>query len=767
MAPRKHRLRRRRSLLTSLLTLTLVPSTALAVIWGETTYQLLSEGVDLAEQSHFGRSIDPKLDNLRWNLEAELRGSSAWLANAHLSHSRLQAQRKKTDSSIGDLGNLRKKLDDAPARVRNSEMPFAEALEQFPLERLRTQIDQRAVSPARVLQAYTSLIGAETTALFAARQVPQGSLVSRAQPVSMLIEIEKAIQAEDAVMAQALPSRRMSTEQRFAFMTPMGAQRSLLSELGTIQTPAQRAELGRLTNSAAWKTLVAVENAVTMGGGASPRSALPLPPAAGQWRHTLDTLESQLQDLIRAETTKLLSAQSDTARDTLRHEGFVSLAGLAAVLVSALLSWRVSRSLLRRMAGLREATLELADRRLPDIVARLNRGETVDVEAEALELDYGTDQVGQVARAFNAVQRTGISSAVALADARRGFQNAILITARRSQNLVNRQLALLDEFERKHQAPDVLGDLYQLDSQASQLRRYEENLLIISGGRPGRRWNEPVPLADVVRSAVGEVSEYQRITVSVDDQVSITGGAVADIIHLLAELVENAANFSPRICPVFVRGDTVGKGAAVEIEDRGIGMREQEYAVLNQRLAEPPPFDVLSLEDDSRLGMFVVARLASRHGITITLRPSPFGGTSAVVLIPEAVLVRAAAKHSGRFRTPVPEGFSANGGPPPATAEPADGPTARPDPVAPGPLVAAATAAPSAPAGRESTRSLPPLPERVPQASLAQELRHAPGAGVTHESDPPQPASAEKAARTLSAFQRGTAQARFTDPKGL
>ncbi|TQK50880.1 histidine kinase/DNA gyrase B/HSP90-like ATPase [Streptomyces sp. SLBN-118] len=743
--------------------LALVPSAALILLWAANAYRSLTEGLDLSRQAELGRSLDPKLDTVRWNLETELRISVTRLADPRTSLGALESQRNMTDNSIKKLGDLEHRLQQAPEKVRTAQMPFAVALRDFPLQQLRTQINQRSAATSTVMESFTYLINKQVTSAFQARQVPQGPLVSQAQPLSMLIITSQALHLEDTLMSQGLPSGTMSPDQRVAFMTPLGLQRSMLNYLASIQSPAEQSELARITNTAAWKRMAAVENAV-VAARTDARGGMMLSPGTAQWRSDLNQLEAGLEDLIRARTARLLSAQADTAATILRRDIAAALAGLAAVIVSATLSWRVSRSLLHRMAGLRAATLDLATQRLPAIVARLNRGETVDVEAEALDLDYGTDQVGQVAEAFNAVQRTGIRSAVELADTRRGLQKAIVLSARRSQSLVNGQLALLDELERKYQDPEVLTDLYQLDSQTSQLRRYEENLLIIGGAWPGRRGNQPVLLSDVLRSAVGEVSQYQRITVSADDSVRLIGPAVAAVVHLMAELMENAAKFSPPFYPVSVRVDTVLKGVSVEIEDRGIGMAETEYADANLRLAQPPVSDVLSIGQDARLGLLVITHLAVRLGITVTLRPSAFGGTSAVVLIPQGLLVRNTELVHGTEHSNRPEAPAADAVPPDHLRRsgqfwPFDGQRAAAVPAA------ATSDAPAGPTQNDrAPGEPPPLPQRTPQASMAQELGLVP-TPHPHPPEPPgQPPSPERAAHTLSAFQRGTAHARRSSP---
>lgn len=271
-----------------------------------------------------------------------------------------------------------------------------------------------------------------------------------------------------------------------------------------------------------------------------------VPDAQKEWRAALVKVSDEYELLIRQQTTALLQRSGDNARGLLIKAASLSAGGLVALLVCVWMSWRITRSLSRRLHGLREATLGLAQERLPDVVARLERGEKIDVELATPPLDYGHDELGQVAKAFNTAQRTAVHTAVELADTRRGFQKIILGIARQSQNLVNLQLTKLDALERAHQDPEILKGLYELDSTASQLRRYEENLVIISGERPGRSWSEPVALIDILRSAVGEVAEYQRVEVQTEEEVHLAPPAVADVIHLLAELIENATLYSPR-----------------------------------------------------------------------------------------------------------------------------------------------------------------------------------------------------------------------------
>ncbi len=230
--------------------------------------------------------------------------------------------------------------------------------------------------------------------------------------------------------------------------------------------------------------------------------------------------------------------------------------------------------------------------------------------AEAPPLAFGTDEIGQVGRAFNLVQETAVQVAVEQAALRRGIRDVFLSLARRSQALVHRQLTLLDTMERRETSPEELEDLFRVDHLATRMRRNAEDLIVLSGAVPGRGWRNPVPLVDVVRGAVAEVEEYERVTVAQIGSASLAGRAVGDIIHLLAELMENAPSFSPPHTMVQVSGQLVGNGFAVEIEDRGLGMSEADLDAANAQLANPPEFN---LSSTARLGLYVVGRLAERH----------------------------------------------------------------------------------------------------------------------------------------------------------
>jgi signal transduction histidine kinase len=316
--------------------------------------------------------------------------------------------------------------------------------------------------------------------------------------------------------------------------------------------------------------------------------------------------------------------------------GVVGGLGLLAVLVSVLLTLRFARGFVRELVGLRGSAEELADTRLPEVVARLSRNESVDVAAEAPPLEPGrTTEVTRLADAFAKVQRTAVDAAVGQAELRAGVSRIFLNIARRNQSLLHRQLTMLDGLESRAEADD-LEALFRIDHLTTRMRRHAESLIILSGATPGRGWRHPVRIADVLRAAVSEIEDYTRATVLTESEDGLVGAAVTDVIHLLAELIENAATFSPPNTEVRVMAERVGTGFAVEIEDRGLGVKPELLAEANRRLAEPPEFDLV---DTDQLGLFVVARLAARHDISVTLQRSPYGGVTAIVLLPHDLVV--------------------------------------------------------------------------------------------------------------------------------
>src|SRR5262249_8539825 len=252
---------------------------------------------------------------------------------------------------------------------------------------------------------------------------------------------------------------------------------------------------------------------------------------------------------------------------------------------------------------------------------------------------------------------------------REGIGEVFRNLARRSQSLLHRQLALLDRMERRTEDPQELGDLFRLDHLTTRMRRHAESLIILSGQSPARGWRNPVPFVDVIRAAVAEVEDYTRVSVISAGDTGLAGPAVGDVIHMIAELIEDATIYSPPNTPAGIQGGIVGQGFVVAIEDRGLGMSDDSLAEANAVLADPLPFEPASTD---QLGLLVAGQLAKRHDIQITLRRNPYGGTTAIVLIPHGIVV---AEGFGELEPP-----KALEGPPPMLGRPARGQKSRPRP---------------------------------------------------------------------------------------
>ncbi|AEH08045.1 MULTISPECIES: sensor histidine kinase [Protofrankia] len=340
-----------------------------------------------------------------------------------------------------------------------------------------------------------------------------------------------------------------------------------------------------------------------------------------------------VENQIAADLTKESNAIASHAT---RNAWLSSLLVVLVLAVSVGISLLVASPMIRQLRRLRGAALEVANDSLPSVVERLHRGEQVQVETEVFPVRIGTkDEIGQVGEAFGTVHQVAVRTAVEQAAMRKSIGDTFLNLARRSQALIHRQLKVIDALERKETDPDELAELFRLDHLATRMRRHAEDLIVLSGSKPARGWRRPVAIKDVVRGAVAEVEDYTRVKVLPIAGSAIGGHAVGDVIHMLAELIENATSFSPPHTPVHVSGHQVSNGSVLEVEDRGLGMTDEEYAEINGRLSNPPPFDLRTSE---RLGLFVVSRLAQRHGIQVRLRPSPYGGTLAIVLVPTNLL---------------------------------------------------------------------------------------------------------------------------------
>ncbi|MFG1698752.1 nitrate- and nitrite sensing domain-containing protein [Nonomuraea sp. NPDC049309] len=310
---------------------------------------------------------------------------------------------------------------------------------------------------------------------------------------------------------------------------------------------------------------------------------------------------------------------------------------LALLLVVLLLTVAIARSMVVPLRRLRTEALEVAGFRLPDVVRQLRvSGDPASVrEVQPIAVD-GNDEIGEVARAFDQVHRQAVRLAGEEAELRSNISAMFVNLSRRTQTLVERQISLIDGLEKGEQDGGRLADLFKLDHLATRMRRNSENLLVLAGHEASRRRSQPAKLIDVVRAALSEVEGYERVQVRVHRGTSVLGSCANDLVHLVAELVENAIQFSPSNSQVTVTSSLIeGGGALLSVSDNGIGMTDEELAEANRRLAEPPVVDV---SVSRRMGLFVVGRLALRHGIRVQLRKGEENGLIAMVLLPPTLI---------------------------------------------------------------------------------------------------------------------------------
>ncbi|MFJ4276477.1 nitrate- and nitrite sensing domain-containing protein [Streptomyces massasporeus] len=586
-------------------------------------------------------------------------------AVAALQAERAAAVRHATDPSAvrtGELDELARRTDRAVAKLRlgngttvadSGELPagVAQRLKAFvsgaeQLRPLRTAVQDGHAGWAETYERYTGTISAAFEVGGALTGIRDADLGSDARVLLEFARAGEALAQEDAVLASARLDGTLAGERLRLFTGAVDLRRTLTESAVADLSGTERSAWDALASGGAYTGLSEAEDGVlARGPGAKAVEAAP----ESTWNTPYERVQNGMRT-IEDDAARAVAERADPfTRGLLTPAGAAVLLGLAAVAASLVISVRIGRGLVVELVSLRNSALEIARRKLPDAMRKLRAGEEIDIRAEAPPEAPAEDETGQVAEALTTVHRAALRAAVERAELASGISGVFVNLARRSQILVHRQLALLDSMERRSDDPNELSDLFRLDHLTTRMRRHAESLIILSGAAPGRAWRMPVSLTNVVRAAVSEVEDYARVEVRQLPEAAVVGTAVADLTHLLAEIIENAAQFSPPHTRVRVSGEPVGNGYAVEVEDRGLGMGKETLAEANRRIAQS---EALDLFDSDRLGLFVVSRLAARHEVKVHLRTSPYGGTTAVVLLPTALLHTGAAARSPEAAEP-------------------------------------------------------------------------------------------------------------------
>nr|WP_239029132.1 ATP-binding protein [Pseudonocardia acidicola] len=719
----------------------------------------------------------------------------------------LDRARQGMDGLMARFGATSSRVADAmPASAKEAIGRFVATMPR--VLAVRQLIDNGQASRLQVYDAYNQVADAMIVAADAIGQdsTDKETALQRST-ASDLMRVSDWLDRSNSLAAAGYGGGGMTPAELAQYDSLTQAYRAELDAIAPRLPPQEQRKLEQLRSSPAWDRLSGVEDALVQHGFADPRArnaqVQELPVSVQEWQDAARSSATALSSMGLGDLgTSAAASEKQAADKAVTRSVATAAASILLAIIVLIVAVRMGNDLVRRLRRLRAGMLE-ADERLFGVVERIRRGEKIDVAMEVPELDYGPDEIGEVAAAFSTAQQAAVSAAVQEVQLREGANAVFLNIARRSQAVVQRQLQVLDRAERATDDPAQVALLFQLDHLSTRERRNAENLIILGGGQLGRQWRNSVPLIDVVRSAISETEQYKRVTVGRFPPVLVAGRAVADLVHLLAELIDNAIQFSPQGSRIDVHGNPVGRGVVVEVEDQGIGMGVHDRDSYNAMFRDPPDFGVMALTEDLRIGYFVVARLARKHDVRVSLTESSYGGVRAVVLIPISLTtfegagtedrpdlfataefplqmqVRSqvpdisppAARPARADRPPVAQGLPLRTSlpmsapmPPPekATSEPTsrnrhwvelpsgDHVLRRPE-TEPAPMIA----------GTMRLRDeRPPLPKRRRQTHLAPQLHREPEPAISDEFSDDSDTSARQAQSMMAAFQLGTRRGR-------
>jgi signal transduction histidine kinase len=646
---------RGRSIRLRIYFLVAIPLVTMLALFADVAYTSITNYVNLDRAPSLIRTTSTPMSYFMDTLQAERRAAfvyqSAPTAASKSVYETTIAATDSTDTGQDGphgVGYLMQAIE-APATKQSATSAETAAITKLltavtgpQLEGLRAGVMAGSIQAITAFTDYTTLIDS-IPGVFQAEASSMTNATAATQGMGLIETIlaREDISEQDALLAGALASGTLTTDERVGFERAAGREQDddtlYANTLDSTEVTAFTTGFNSYDNGAAVtfdKLRTQVQEGVEAG---YPLSALEEKGLnSTTWQEITSTVAGANFQAGTDAANASLSDDQQVADNAERTVYITAILGAIGLILSLIFTIVLARSINRRLTTLRRQALLLAQEHLPSVVSRLRRGESVDVDSEAAPLRVGNDEIGQVGQAFDAVRQTAIASAVEEARLRKGVNDVFRNLARRNQSLLQRQLTSLDQMERKATDPEVLDDLFKLDHLTTRMRRHAEGLIILSGAPPGRGWSAPVRLIDVMRGAVSEVEDYARVQVATQSRAALSGSAVTDVIHLLAELIENATSLSPPYTQVRVTGEAVMNGFAIEIEDRGLGLTPERLGELNHRLANPPDVNPANTE---QLGLFVVAQLARRHGIQVTLRPSPYGGTTAVTLISRRLIV--------------------------------------------------------------------------------------------------------------------------------
>ncbi|MCW3843218.1 sensor histidine kinase, partial [Micromonospora yasonensis] len=637
---RRRRLPRLRDArIRSKLALILVVPVAAVIALAAVRLVSVGEGAYEASRIHSLTALSIDVSALAQDLHNERMAAAAYLAVPNQKPDDYNLRVRRTDERIAAYREERRRLGDVPASVRNRLKAIEDHLAT--LNGTRQEVLDRQQMPVAEASLRYGIIVSDLVAYgdTLAQQPGAESIADARRAVAAFSHAKAEVAEEQAVAFTALAAGRLDEEQFSSFVATLTAQQESLLSFSRAAEPVQRSLVDGTVSGDAVQLADRVANDLSRSVGQEPLVTRDEAAAAfGAVNDLMRWAEVQLQNRLLAE--------ADSVRaDVIRQAVVESLLVLLTLLIAVTLAVVLARSLNESLRRLREGALAVANHDLPDAVSRLQNvnaigdggvDEIVQQVRDPIKLP-NRDEVGQVAAAFNVVHREAVRVAAEQAALRTSVSAMFLNLARRSQSLVDRMIGELDAIERGEEDPKRLAQLFELDHLATRMRRNDENLLVLAGADSAVPRREDALLVDVLRAAQSEVELYNRIEFgTVDTDISVAAHAVNDVVRLVAELLDNATRFSPPNTTVVADGRRIRDYVLIQVEDRGLGLSDEQLDSLNRRLAAPPTVDVAAFR---LMGLAVVSRLASRYGIRVELRRNVEGGTVAQVTLPNSAVV--------------------------------------------------------------------------------------------------------------------------------
>ena len=573
------------------------------------------------------------------------------------------------------------------------------------------------------------------------------TLVDTARTLGWLSRMEDAISQERAIMYSGLIEGKFEVGATTQLVAEQAQQAIDTSQFESSAAVAQQQLLAQVANANG--ALSQDQSLVTVALADGSPAGLGV--TADKWYASMTTaidqirgVQQQVADSVVARAQQLHQGAADSATLSIILSVILLLAALAA-------TFAVARSIVRPLRALRRDALQIASVRLPEKMLAIAEAEDPAAESDVAPVSVAsTDEIGQVARAFDQVHREAVKLAANEAVLRRSMNAIFVNLSRRSQSLLLRLVRQIDSLEQSEDDPDRLASLFTMDHLVTRMRRHSENLLVFAGHEQASKQAEPVALPDLVRAAVSEILEFGRVVVNVQPEIAVAGQSVSDIVHLLAEILENATVFSAKHTRVHVTGQALPSGGVlIHVIDSGLGLPDDRLADLNDRLDTPPAADV---SVSRHMGLFVVSHLAARHGVRVRLRRGDRQGLTALVWIPERLLTRhwpdggqpvaGATEQSRAYETPGTQWFAKRT------------PAYQAGPVRDSPVEAGWRAAATAAAPEYEGLTTAGLPQRTPRANMIPGTAGEPTASEGTGGAPAR--SADKARAQMGAFHRGS-----------